>query len=75
MTYDELYEPTKLQAIIDECNERNDAIGAGVREPDRVRRDAETIYIHRHNGITIYTIAMMLTDYQFKCKELREDSQ
>jgi hypothetical protein len=61
----ELYDEQKLQAIIDECNEHNEDIGAGERDPERVRQDAKNIYMHRHNGITVETICMMLTDYRF----------
>ena len=34
------------------------------RDPAKLRKDAEHIYMHRHMGITVETLCMMLTDYQ-----------
>ena len=57
-----------LQEIIDECNQHNEDIGAGERDPERVRRDAEWIYRIRHEGLTVETICMCLTDCEFSGK-------
>lgn len=66
------YDPQKLQAIIDECNAHNRDTGAGDRPPERVVQDARNIYLLRHCGITVETMAMMLTDYMFAARRSAE---
>lgn len=66
-----LFDDDKLAAIVKECSEHNADIGADVRPADRVLQDAKNIYIHRHVGISVETLCMMLTDLQFAIRDLR----
>lgn len=63
----------KLDSIVAELTAHNTAICDDIRDPKRVRMDAEYVNMVRHEGITIETICMMLTDAMESSSRLRTE--
>jgi hypothetical protein len=62
-----------VEQIMEECRQRNEAIGAGGRSDQDLRSDARYILMHRE-GITAETLCMMLTDAIKSSKKLRQEN-
>jgi hypothetical protein len=55
----------QLAAIKAELAFRIECAGPDRRDDDRLTRDAEWVYRHRHEGIEVETLCMIITDLEF----------
>jgi len=61
----------ELNAIKAELRSLNEYVGPDRRPEDRLHRDAELLHLHRHGGIAVETLCMMLTDMEYAEDALR----
>lgn len=59
-----------IEEIMQELDAHNEAIGAGTRNRDKLRRDAEWVQRARE-GLTVETLCTCLTDYEFGLRKAK----
>jgi len=61
-----------IQQIMDELREHYANAGCDVRDEERLRMDAVHVDMVRNQGISVETLAGMLTDFVFANRKLKQ---